>query len=442
MRSSVLSAACKASSTLGRHGTSWVIGGFCALPVSSKGPGMTATTKAATSAETAETVTKTTNFLPDEIQRLPLDQQVKAYWDSGLNWIENNTLEIIIAAVIGTLIYLGLNWLRGFAARKARKIEDDGSLSRIALNVLARTNQFFVTMVPLKLLSRFAATPQSIDTIIGFLFTVAAVFQVAIWAREIILGMIQRRTTLGEPGDTETLSNAMGLIKIFVSVALFGVATIMVLDNLGVNVTGLIAGLGIGGIAIGLAAQGIFSDLFSALSIIFDKPFSKGDTIQYDTTTATVEKIGLKSTRLRATTGEQKIISNANLLGKEITSLTRLYRRRVLFNIGIIYQTDPAKARALPEICEEVVKEAGHEMFRCVLIAFGPSSLDYELQFDVNSADLMYVAQEKSRVGLLLWERLGKEGIEFAYPTQTTFTAAPDGEMILPYASKKTEAKT
>src|SRR5690606_18373644 len=101
-------------------------------------------------------------------------------------------------------------------------------------------------------------------------------------------------------GQADTLSNAMALIRVLVTVALFAIATVVVLDNLGVNVTGLVAGLGIGGIAIGLAAQGIFSDLFAALSIIFDKPFRRGEIITYDQTTATVERIGLKSTRLRA----------------------------------------------------------------------------------------------------------------------------------------------
>ena len=399
------------------------------------------TVKAPTNAAETPAAPATKNFVPDDIQKLPLDQQLQVYWQSAENWFQNNTLEIIIAAVVGSLIYLGLNWLRGFAKRRAQKIEDKASLARIALNVLARTSQFFVIMVPLRLLSAFTGAPRSIDAIIEFLFTVAAVFQVAIWAREIILGMIQRRTLTGESGDVETLNNAMGLIKLLISFALFGIATIMVLDNLGVNVTGLIAGLGVGGIAIGLAAQGIFSDLFSALSIIFDKPFRKGDTVQYDMTTATVEKIGLKSTRLRAITGEQKIISNTNLLGKEITNLTRLYRRRVVFLLSITYETAPDLAKRVPEICAKVIEEAGHELVRCSFANFGASSLDYDLLFDVISDDLAHVAEEKGRVGLMIWEAFNKEGLSFAYPTQTTYTAAPDGRLVMPYAVKEAPKK-
>ncbi len=373
------------------------------------------------------------DFLPDEVQTLPLDQQLQYYWKTAWQWIDTHTLSIIIAAVIGTLIYLGLNAAKSFGSRYADKHEDQASLTYIALKVIARTSQFFILMVPLKLLSRFAGTPQTIDTIINFLFTVAAVFQVAIWAREIMLRLIRRRISLGNPGDHQTLNNAMGLIKLMITVALFAVAGIVVLDNLGVNVTGLIAGLGIGGIAIGMAAKGIFDDLFAALSIIFDQPFRQGDTIQYDKTTGTVEKIGLKSTRLRATTGEQKIISNTNLLNKEITNLSRLYRRRVQFAFGIVYETSPEKARTVPDICKQVVEGAGHELVRIAFLNFGDSSLDFDLQFDVQSDDLGYVADEKGRVGLMLWEAFGKAGIGFAYPTQTSYTAAPDGTLILPY---------
>ena len=400
------------------------------------------TSSSATNSTAADPLIKTkVDFIPDDIQRLPLDQQLRVYWDGGIEWIQTHTLQIIIAAGIGVAIYLGLNALRAFASSRADKIEDQSSLTYVALKVLARTSQFFIIMVPAKLLSRFAGTPQMVDTVIGFLFTVAAVFQVAIWVREILLRLIKRRITIGNPGDHQTLNNAMGLIKLLVTVALFAVASIVVLDNLGVNVTGLVAGLGIGGIAIGMAAKGIFDDLFSALSIIFDQPFRQGDTVQYDQTTATVEKIGLKSTRLRAATGEQKIISNTNLLGKEITNLSRLYRRQIRFQLGLIYQSSPDKVHAFPDLCKKIVEQAGHKFVRCVMVAFGASSLDFELLFDVNSDDLAYVAKEKGRVGILLWEEFSRHGIELAYPTQTTFTAAPDGTLVMPYSEEKPQKK-
>ncbi|MGV3769892.1 MAG: mechanosensitive ion channel family protein, partial [Sphingobium phenoxybenzoativorans] len=210
----------------------------------------------------------------------------------------------------------------------------------------------------------------------------------------------------------------------------------------GVNVSGLVAGLGIGGIAIGLAAQGIFSDLFAALSIIFDKPFRRGEIITYDTTTARVEKIGLKSTRLRAMTGEKKVISNANLLQKEITSLQKLTRRRVKFMLGVIYQTPQETAEAIPAMLKDVVEAQGMTFVQAGLVTFGASSLDYELDFDVPDPDKNDFFMTRHKVGLAVLKRFNEEGIEFAYPTQMSFTAAPDGRAIMPYPEREAKARS
>ncbi|MCR5875518.1 mechanosensitive ion channel family protein [Phenylobacterium sp. J426] len=226
------------------------------------------------------------------------------------------------------------------------------------------------------------------------------------------------------------------MIRLLVTVVIFAIAIIVVLDNLGVNVTALVAGLGIGGIAIGLAAQGIFSDLFAALSIIFDKPFRVGETITYDTSTATVERIGLKSTRLRAITGERKIVSNANLLQKEITSYQTLDHRRLKFVLSVIYQTDPELAARIPGILREIVEAEGGTFVRAGFVAFAASSLDLEVDYDVYRPEWDQIHAVRHRIGLSILRRFKAEGIEFAYPTQTTFTAAPDGRMILPYAER------
>jgi small-conductance mechanosensitive channel len=280
---------------------------------------------------------------------------------------------------------------------------------------------------------------------IDVLFTIAVVMQVAIWLREIILGFIERRASNGQH-ERDTLASAMVLIRLLVSFAVFAIAAIVILDNLGVNVTGLVAGLGVGGIAIGLAAQGIFSDLFAAISIIFDKPFRRGDTVTYDTTTARVEKIGMKSTRLRALTGEEKIISNSKLLEKEITNNTLTVYRRVNFPIALVYHTPPAVAARVPDILQEIVEANGSQFIRAGFTTFGPSSLDFQLVFDVNSDDVEEMFKARHAVGIAIVERFAAEAIEFAYPTQTTYTASPDGTLVMPYAptpaSPKPRAKS
>ncbi|WP_022681973.1 mechanosensitive ion channel family protein [Sphingobium bisphenolivorans] len=367
--------------------------------------------------------------LPDIAVRPPNLQEM---WHSTAHWFSVHYLQILIAIGAGLLIYSLLAGLKGLGKRLCRKPSDRVGFTMVVGRAVARTNHFFMGMVAARLVVSYASPPQTVLKTVAFLFTIAAVFQCAIWAREIILGLVERRTTI-EDGHSDTLANAMGLIRVLVTFALFAIALIVVLDNLGVNVTGLVAGLGIGGIAIGLAAQGIFSDLFAALSIIFDKPFRRGEVITYDQTTARVERIGLKSTHLRAMSGEKKVISNANLLQKEITSLQTLAQRRVTFAIGIIYQTPEEKADAIPQMLREIVEAEGHIFVNAGLVSFGASSLDYQLNFDVPDPDTHDYFLSRHKVGLAIWKRFNAEGVEFAYPTQTSFTAAPDGRTIMPY---------
>ena len=354
---------------------------------------------------------------------------LQRYWDMSLAWVESHWLQIGIAIGVGLAIYFLLSMVRRFALKYAKSAEGDLSLTHIAGRVIHKTKSSVLAIIAIRMVASYAQPPAVIMHLIQFVFTVAVVLQVAIWAREIVLGLIQRRAA---EGNNETLSNAMGIIRLLISIALFAIAAIVILDNMGVNVTGLIAGLGIGGIAIGLAAQGIFSDLFASLSIIFDRPFRVGETIKYDMSTATVERIGLKSTRLRSLNGELLVISNTNLLSKEITNFAHLHRRRITFKIGVIYQTTPAMLRDLPPLLEEQVVAGGQEFIRSSFLTFGPSSLDFELIFDVFSDDYDVVAAARTDIAIRVFDAMAKSGYEFAYPTQTTFTAAPDGTMIMP----------
>jgi small-conductance mechanosensitive channel len=362
------------------------------------------------------------------------------YWQTTVEWVQGNALELAIAVGAAVVVFLALSWLKRVAAKIARESEHRSELKSIIARTLARTSKFFRIMVAVELVNRIASAPETLARAIDVLFTIAIVIQVAIWLREIVLGLIERRAGIGEQ-EHETLQSAMVLIRLLVSFALFAVAAIVILDNLGVNVTGLIAGLGVGGIAIGLAAQGIFSDLFAAMSIIFDKPFRRGDTVTYDTTTARVERIGMKSTRLRALTGEEKIISNSKLLEKEITNNTLTIYRRVNFPLPLVQHTPPAIASRVPEILKEIVEANGCEFIRAGFTTFGASSLDFQLVFDVNSDDVEEMFKARHAVGIAIIERFDREGIEFAYPTQTTYTAAPDGTLVMPYAPPVTAPK-
>jgi small-conductance mechanosensitive channel len=385
---------------------------------------------------TAKAAPQIARFEPDSIGPRLLD-----YWDTTVAWVEGNAVELGIAVAAAVIVFVLLSWLKRIAAKIARESEQRAELKSIIARTLARTSKFFRIMVAVELVNRYANAPETLARTIDVLFTISVVIQVAIWLREIILGFIERRASNGQH-ERDTLASAMVLIRLLVSFAVFAIAAIVILDNLGVNVTGLIAGLGVGGIAIGLAAQGIFSDLFAAISIIFDKPFRRGDTVTYDTTTARVEKIGMKSTRLRALTGEEKIISNSKLLEKEITNNTLTVYRRVNFPLALVYHTPPATAAKVPDILKEIVEANGCEFIRAGFTTFGSSSLDFQLVFDVNNDDVEEMFKARHAVGIAIVERFEREEIEFAYPTQTTYTASPDGTLVMPYAPPPSSPKS
>lgn len=361
-------------------------------------------------------------------------QQVTGLVSESQRWLHDHWLQILVAFAAGTVIVLALHGLRRLGDRLCRHDASLRGWGKVLGRTIARTNNFFIVMLAAKLVAGYAGAPDQVALTINFLWTVAWVFQAAIWARELILGGIEHRTS-AENYSGEALLSALGLIRLLVSVALFAVALVVVLDNLGVNVTGLVAGLGVGGIAIGLAAQGIFADLFAALAIIFDRPFRRGDTISYGSSSGTIESIGLKSTRIRAFTGELRIISNRQLLDKEILNTAIRNHIRLSFMIGVTYETPPDTLARVPAILRELVEAEGGKVARSGFETFGASSLDFALQFDIPGNDWATAHPMRDRIMVSLIRRFAAEGIGIAYPTQTTYTAAPDGRLVLPYAA-------
>ena len=349
-------------------------------------------------------------------------------------WLQDHWLQILIAIAAGTAIVLVLHAARKLGERLARRSKSGKGWAAVFGNAIQKTNNFFIVMLAAKLVAGYATPPANVATTITFLFTIASVFQAAIWAREIILGAIEHRTR-SDAYSGEALVTAMGLIRVLVTFAVFAIAFIVVLDNLGVNVTGLVAGLGVGGIAIALAAQGIFADLFAALMIIFDRPFRRGDQISYDSTSGAVEAIGLKSTRIRGIMGEERIISNKNLLDKEIQNNTKRERRRTKFTLGLAYETPVEVLEAFPATVKAIVEaHEGFAFVRCGFFQFGGSSLDFDIEFDSLSPDFAAAFDGRHRIGLAILRKCNEEGIGIPFPTQTTYTAAPDGTLIMPYA--------
>ena len=362
----------------------------------------------------------------------PLDFQTAQLWANTAAWFSSHILQILIGLAAGAAIVIVLMGARWIGMRICRSDPGHTHWRSVIGRMLERTRLWFILVLAIRVVLAIGQAPDPWASAAQVAFIVAMALQAALWTRELALGIIEHRA--GGYEDSSGVGSAMGIIRLLVSIAIFAIALVVVLDNLGVNVTGLIAGLGIGGIAIGLAAQGIFKDLFAALAIIFDRPFRRGDAIKFQEISGHVEEIGLKSTRIRADSGEQVIVSNAQLLDKELHNFALVARRRVRLPFGLIYQTPPATLNEVPEIVGAIVEQDDRAtLIRCAFHDFGDSALNYELLFDVPSADPSEVARVRAAIGLDILKAFNERRIEFAYPTQTAFTAAPDGRLIMPY---------
>ena len=347
-------------------------------------------------------------------------------------WVADNGDALLAGLAAALVLVVIMLTLRSIGRRIVAADPELYSWKSVIGRVLAKTSIIFMALAALDLVASYTEMPRRLEHVIHIGFVIAWALQAAVWARELIMGILGRHT-VEAPGET-ALDNARAVVRVLVSVALFAIAAIVILDNLGINVTALIAGLGIGGIAIGLAAQGIFSDLFAAFSILIDKPFKRGDTIRYDSSIGTVERIGLKTTRLKAATGEQLVMANTKLLEKEIRNLTEGRTRRTTLKFVVVYQTSPEKLLRIPEIAKSAIEtRKGCTLVRCSMLGFADSSLDFELLFDSRTIDFNVTAADRTAVMMAIIKAFADEGIGFAYPTQTTFTAAPDGSLVMPY---------
>jgi small-conductance mechanosensitive channel len=358
---------------------------------------------------------------------------IQSLWD----WFVANRADLPAGLAVAATIVIVMFGLRLVGTWLVAGDPDCHRWRGVLGRMCQKTTILFMIATALDIVASYAAVPVRLERLLGNLFTIAFALQGAIWARELILGVVARKA--GEDPTETAVGNAMAVIRVLTSVALFAVAIIVILDNLGVNVTALVAGLGIGGIAIGLAAQGIFGDLFAALAILFDKPFRRGDVIQFDQTTGTVQRIGLKTTRIRSLNGEQVVISNTKLLEREIRNFNEGRSRRSSLPFGLIYQTSPDQLDKVTSLAKGAVESRKNCTFvRCAILGFGPSSIDFELLYDSRTADQNKVAADRTAVALAVLRTFAEHGLQFAYPTQTTFTAAPDGTMIMPYADSPT----
>lgn len=295
-------------------------------------------------------------------------------------------------------------------------------LDNIAVDLLQQTRWYFLIAFAVYMGSLvLKLAPEGHDALKKVLM-LAFFLQVALWGNTLITHWIQgyARRMLAQDAVTATTVSALGVLGRLVMWSLVG---LLALQNVtGIRLDTLIAGLGIGGIAIGLAVQNILGDLFASLSIVLDKPFVIGDFIIVGDMMGTVEHIGLKSTRIRSLTGEQIVFGNNDLLQSRIRNYKRMQERRILFTLGVTYQTPLEKLQAIPGIIREVIEAQENVRFdRAHFKSYGAFSLDFEIVYYVLVPDYNVYMDVQQQINLEIYRRFAAEGIEFAYPTQTIF---------------------
>jgi small-conductance mechanosensitive channel len=341
----------------------------------------------------------------------------------------NNSVQTWLTALgVGLLVTLGLRLIVAIAVRRLRKISEHtkNDIDDIVVDVIANTKPYFLILVGIWVATRFLELPENFLNVLRWILAIVVVFQVAAWANVAITAIIQRRikaTREEDPAEATTMAALGFLIRLVV----WAVLVLAALDNLGFEIAPLLAGLGVGGIAVALAVQNVLGDLFASLSIVLDKPFVIGDFIVVGDMAGTIENVGLKTTRVRSLSGEQLVFANSDLLGSRIRNYKRMFERRILFTIGVTYQTPREQLERIPSLIGEAVEAQENARFdRSHFKSYGNFSIDFETVYYVRMPEYNVYMDVQQDINLVIHEAFEKEGIEFAYPTQTLFIGRTD----------------
>ena len=336
-------------------------------------------------------------------------------------WLGAKAPELLLAMLLGT-VALGLLWaLRGIARRQYRRYARtaEAELLEIPLQVASRTTWTF--MIVASYCGGLAAVDFGAhsESLVGKTFAVVLFWQAGVWATTAVGAWLDRRRKIAIEAD-KAAAGSIGLIRFIARVAIWAMVVLLTLDNLGFDITALIAGLGIGGIAVALAVQNVLGDLFASLSIALDQPFVIGDFLVVGEHMGSVEYIGIKSTRLRSLSGEQIVMSNADLLGGRLRNFGRMQERRIAFTVGVTYETPRVLLQQLSAVLRSAIeRQPGVRCDRAHFASFGPFSLDFECVYYVLSADYARYMDVQQAINFAVHEEFANLGVQFAYPTQT-----------------------
>jgi small-conductance mechanosensitive channel len=337
-----------------------------------------------------------------------------------------STLTVWLAAIgAGVLAALVVRFAdRAVKQRLGRGRQTGTAAWALLTGVLQGTSWLLALAAGLFVFAQIVVLPSGPSRIVNAVVMIALWLQVAVWANRGISQWLNHQMRVARSIDATGVTT-MAVLGFIARVAAWSLIGLLILSNLGFDITALVASLGIGGVAVALAVQSVLGDIFASLSIVLDKPFVVGDFIVVDQVLGTVEYIGLKTTRLRSLSGEQIILSNSDLLNSRIRNYKRMAERRVLFSFGVVYQTPPAKLERIPQIARQCIEELQSARFdRAHFQTFGDSALVFEVVYFVLNADYNAYMDIQQAVNLGIIRAFAAEGIEFAYPTRTVYMQA------------------
>ena len=337
-----------------------------------------------------------------------------------------------VAPIVGSLVVFAVLTLVFWIVRelvlanlKRLSTHTSSDVDDMLIDAVSGVRPWVYTVVALFLSAQLLSLPTWLATGLLALTLFAVVWQVIEVAARIVDYSAARFLEKDEDGDGKVdpgAATASDMVTLMARIVLWALGLLFVLSNLGIEVTSLLAGLGIGGIAIAFALQGILSDLFASFSIYFDRPFRIGDFIIIGTDSGTVERIGIKSTRIRTLQGEELVVSNAELTGARVQNFKKMEERRIVSQFGITYETPQERVHEIPGMVERMFEATeGARLDRVHFTTFGNSALIFELVYYVDSSDYAAYLDIQQNFNFELMRRFAEVGIEFAYPTQTIY---------------------
>jgi len=331
----------------------------------------------------------------------------------------NSIADWAVAGLLTVAVWAGLSLLRRLIAARYQheSTASHPTAIRLTFYLLASTRPFFVLALALYAGSASLTFPAKLEHAIDRAVLMLVLLQVGLWAARALKFYLEAKEA--ERGPDRAFAGSLDIITFVAQLLIWSLLSLVALENLGVNITALLAGLGVGGVAVALALQNVLVDFFASLAIALDKPFSVGDFLTIDSFNGTVERIGIKTTRVRSETGEQIILSNADILKSRVRNFGRAPEQRSLATIRVGYETPIDKLREIPKLLESIVRAEPHARFeRCHLKTLGDCCVLYELSYFVQQPQSHPLLDLQQSVNFRIIDELRRIGVRFAIPTQ------------------------